>query len=139
MQQRPTGITILALIYLGLGILSLVWSLFVFGFGGLTTTFGALFGAEGLAGSGISNVVGGTIGIITAIVQLVVAYGLLQLKPWAWILALFGVGLSVINGIIGMLAGGIFTFCCGAFGLLIPLGILFYLFTPGVRRAFGRA
>ena len=45
MQQRPTGITILGLIYLGLGILSLLWSLFVFGFGGLTTTVGALFGA----------------------------------------------------------------------------------------------
>jgi hypothetical protein len=31
MQQRPTGITILALVYILLASLSLLWSLFVFG------------------------------------------------------------------------------------------------------------
>ena len=46
MQQRPTGITILALVYILLAILSLLWSLFVFGFGGVTATFGTLFGAR---------------------------------------------------------------------------------------------
>lgn len=138
MQQRPTGITVLAWIFIGLGILSFLWSLFVFGFGGLTATAGTLFGAEGWASSGVSNVVGGAIGVITAIVQLVVGYGLLKLRPWAWILAIVGVGLSVLNGVIGMLGGGFFTFCCGGVGLIIPLGLLYYLFRPQVKSAFGR-
>lgn len=138
MQQRPTGIAILSLIYIGLAILSLLWSLTVFGFGGITATFGALFGAEGLTTSGVGNVVGGVLGIITAIVQLVVAFGLWRLRPWAWLLAIIAVGLSVVNGVLGMFSGGLWAFCCGFFGLLIPAGILIYLFTPGVKRAFGR-
>ena len=138
MRQRPTGIAILALIFMGLGILSFLWSLFVFGFGGITTTVGALFGASGWSSSGVSNVVGGVIGMTTAIVQFIVAFGLWRLRPWAWILALIAVGLSVVNGVMGMFGGGFFTFCCGAFGLLIPLGLLIYLFSLGVRRAFGR-
>jgi len=139
MQERPTGITILSIIYIVLGILSLLWSLTVFGFGGLTATFGTLFGAENMAGSGVNNVVGGVIGMITAIVELIVAFGLWKLRPWAWILAIIAVGLAVLNGVLGMFSGGFFTFCCGFFGLVVPAGILIYLFRPHVRQAFARS
>ncbi len=138
MQQRPTGITLLALIYIALAILSLLWSLFVFGFGGVTATFGTLFGAQNLAASGVNNVVSGTLGIVTAVVELVVAFGLWKLRPWAWLLAIVAVGLNVISGVLGMFNGGLWTLCCGLFGLIIPAGILIYLLRPEVRKAFGR-
>jgi len=138
MQQRPTGITILALIYILLAILSLLWSLTVFGFGGLTATFGSLFGAESVATTGVNSVVSGTLGIITAIVELIVAIGLWKLRPWAWLLAIVAVGLNVVGGALGMFSGGLWTFCCGLFGLIIPVAILVYLFRPDVKRAFGR-
>ncbi len=138
MQQRPTGITVLALIYILLAGLSLLWSLFVFGFGGITATFGALFGADAIASGGMNNVVGGVLGIITAVVELIVAFGLWKLRPWAWLLAIIAVGLNVVNGVLGMFSGGLWTFCCGLFGLIIPAGILIYLFRPHVKRAFGR-
>ena len=137
-EPRPFGVTLLGIAFLILGGLALLWSLFVFGLGTFSTVTGTIFGAGGWAASGVSNVTAGVIGIITAIVQLVVGWGLLTLKPWAWILAIIGAALGVINGIVGMLGGGLFTLCCGLIGLLIPVGILIYLFNRDVRRAFGR-
>ena len=138
MQQRPTGITILALVYILLAALSLLWSLTVFGFGGLAATFGSLFGAQTIATSGVNSVVNGTLGIITAAVELVVAFGLWNLRRWAWLLAIIAIGLNVVNGVLGMFSGGLWTFCCGIFGLIVPAAMLIYLLRPQVRAAFGR-
>lgn len=138
MKTRPTGITILALIYIALAALSLLWSLTVFGFGGLAATFGSLFGAQSIATTGVNSVVSGTLGIITAIVELIVAFGLWKLRPWAWLLAIIAIGLNVVGGVLGMFSGGLWTFCCGVFGLIIPAAILLYLLRPHVRQAFGR-
>ena len=55
------------------------------------------------------------------------------------ILALVGVVLTVIQGLIGIFGGGPFAFMCGIMGLAIPLGILIYLLQPGVRQAFGQS
>ena len=137
-QQRPTGITILALIYILLAILSLLWSMFIFGFGGIAATMGSLFGAQNMAASGANNVVSGTLGILTAIVELIVAFGLWKLRSWAWLLAIVAIGLNVVNGVLGTFSGGLWTFCCGLFGLIIPVAILVYLLRPEVKRAFGR-
>lgn len=137
-RERPFGITILGWVYLALGILAALWSLFVFGFGGLGALFGTIFGANAWQASGVSNLWAGLLGIVTAVVEIVVAYGLLTLKSWGWLLALIGAGLSIVTGVVGMLGGGFFTFICGGIGVLIPIGILIYLLTPGVRKAFGR-
>lgn len=137
-QQRPNGIAILVLVYILLAIFSLLWSLLIFNVGGLAATVGTLFGAQNMAASGVDNVVGGTLGIITAIVELIVAFGLWKLRPWAWLLAIIAVGMNVVNGVLGVFSGGLWTFCCGLFGLIIPVAILVYLFRPEVRRAFSR-
>jgi hypothetical protein len=85
----------------------------------MAATFGSLFGAESVAATGVNSVVSGTLGIITAIVELIVAFGLWKLRPWAWLLAIVAVGLNVVGGALGMFSGGIWTFCCGLFGLII--------------------
>lgn len=136
-MKRPTGITIIAIAYILLAILSLLWSGLVFGVGGLSSFFGGLFGADNVATFGTSSAWSGFLGIITAIVQIVVAIGLLSMKRWAWFLALASVALTVVQGLVGIFGGGPFAFMCGILGLAIPLGILIYLLLPGIRRAFG--
>jgi hypothetical protein len=136
-MKRPTGITIIASLTILLAVLSLLWSGLIFGVGGLSSLFGGLFGADNVAALGTSSSWSGFLGIITALVQIVVAIGLLSMKKWAWILALVSVALTVVQGIVGIFGGGPFAFMCGILGLAIPLGILIYLLLPGTRRAFG--
>lgn len=137
-QQRPGGITLLAIVFILLALVSTIWSLLVFGVGGLSWMTGFLFSAEDLRSFGGSNTWAGFIGVISAIIQLIVAFGLLGMRRWAWMLALLGALLTLVQGIFGMFSGGFFVFCCGAFGLLIPGGIVFYLLRPHVRAAFGQ-
>jgi len=137
--HRPTGITVIAVVYIILALLSLLWSGLVFGVGGLSSLFGGPFGAESMAAFGAASGWSGFVGIIVAVVQIVIAIGLLSMRHWAWILALVGVVLTVIQGIIGIFSGGPFAFMCGLMGLAIPLAILIYLLQPGVRQAFGQS
>ena len=127
MQKRPTGITVLFWVYLILGILSLLWSGMVLGVGGLSAFFGGVFGLENVSEFGNMSAWSGYLGIITALVQIVVAFGLASMKRWAWMLALVGLGLTLIQGAVGMLGGGLFALICGSLGLIIPVIILIYL------------
>lgn len=136
-MKRPTGITLIAVMFIALAVLSLLWSGLVFGFGGLGSFVGGLFGADSVARLGTSSAWSGFVGFLTSLVQIAVAIGLLAMKRWAWFLALVGVGLTVVQGIAGTLGGGPLAFMCGFLGLVIPLGILIYLLLPGTRRAFG--
>lgn len=137
MQKRPTGISVLFWVYLILGILSLLWSGMVLGIGGLSALFGGIFGMDNVSNFGSSSAWSGYIGLITALVQIIVAFGLLSMKKWAWILAVIGVALTVIQGIMGIFAGGMFAFICASLGLVIPAIILFYLLRADIRAAFG--
>ena len=135
---RPTGVTLLGIAFILLGLLSLFWSLLVFGFGAATGVVGGLFGDDVMATVGGAQTINGIVGVVGAVIDLVVAYGLLALKRWAWLLALVGVGISVVSGVLGLFSGGFVAVCCGILGLLIPAGILYYLLQPEVRQAFGR-
>jgi len=137
MEQRPAGITLIVTLFFILGGLSLLWSGLVFGWGGFSSLFGGLFGAEQARAYGEAIAWSGFLGLISAVVQIVVAFGLLGMKKWAWILALIGVALTVLQGVVGMLGGGAFAFMCGSLGLIMPVIILVYLIRPGVRSAFG--
>jgi len=137
MKERPAGITLTAALFLALGVLSLLWGGLVLGIGGLSTLFGNLFGAQNMTSFGQTSAWSGYFGIITAMVQIVVGFGLLGMKKWAWILALVGLALTVILGVIGMFSGGIFGFICGSLGLIFPVLILVYLLSKSTRSAFG--
>ena len=137
-SERPSGVTILAVIYILLGLLSLVWSLLVFGVGAVTGLTGAIVGAENMTSFGSANFWGGIIGVAGAMLDFIIAYGLLNLRPWGCMLALIGLAITVITGVLGLMSGGFFAVCCGILGLLVPAGILYYLLRPDVRKAFGR-
>ena len=137
MQKRPTGISVLFWVYLILGILSFLWSGMVLGFGGLSAFFGGIFGMENVAAFGTASAWSGYLGIITAVIQIIVAFGLASMKKWAWVLALIGLGLTFIQGAVGMLSGGLFALICGSLGLILPAVIMFYLLRADIRTAFG--
>jgi hypothetical protein len=96
-------------------------------------------GALRLGAFGSQAALQGAIGLVAAIIEIIVGGGLLALKRWAWILAFLAIALNVVQGGLSVIGGGFLSICCGAFWLLIPLGILLYLLTPGVRRAFNPA
>jgi hypothetical protein len=137
MKERPAGITLTAALFLALGVLSLLWGGLVLGIGGLSALFGNLFGAENMTSFGQTSAWSGYFGIITAIVQIVVGFGLLGMYRWAWILSLVGLALTVILGVIGMVSGGTFGFICGSLGLIFPVILLVYLLSKNIRHAFG--
>ena len=137
MKKRPTGISILFWVYLILGILSLLWSGIVLGIGGLSSFVGGLFGMESVLNFGSTSAWSGYFGIITAVVQIIVAFGLASMKKWAWVLAIIAVGLTILQGVVGIFAGGSFAFMCGSLGLIVPIIILFYLLRADIRTAFG--
>lgn len=137
MSKRPTGITIIAIYFILIGVLSFIWSLLVFGVGGVSTAVSGLLGAENINAVVSAGMWSGFLGIISAIVQIAVGIGLLGMKSWAWYLAVIAVAFSVIQGIVGMLGGTIFVLLCGLLWLAIPLVVLIYLVRGSMRKRFG--
>ena len=137
MSDRPTGITILAVLAVIGGILNLA-------FGGFVALLGPAVGTEMAQQTDATSsyAVGGAIAVlgiglaILGLLYLITAYGLFTLKGWAWLLAVIVQVLSVIvNGIqvINSQAGS------SIVAVLIAGAILFYLFRPHVKAAFGRS
>ncbi len=137
MEKRPTGISVLFWVYLILGILSLLWSGMVLGVGGLSALVGGIFELDAVSTFANTSAWSGYLGIITALVQIIVAFGLASMKKWAWVLAIIGLGLTFVQGAVGMLSGGVFALMCGSLGLILPMIILFYLLKSDIRAAFG--
>jgi hypothetical protein len=137
--QRPTGVTILAVLQFIGGILSLFVGISGILFGGLM--------AAGVAGDvpevaaaaeyGPLLVAGGVVAIISGIIGLIAGYGLFTLKGWGWILAFVFSALNIIRSILNLVAG---VNIPGAIvGIVISGLILYYLNRPHVKRAFGKA
>ena len=109
----------------------------VLGIGGLSAFVGGIFGLDTVLDFGSTSAWSGYVGIVIAMVQIIVAFGLASMKKWAWILAIIAVGLTILQGIMGIFAGGTFAFMCGSLGLILPAIILFYLLRADIRTAFG--
>jgi hypothetical protein len=137
MKKRPAGVTIIAIVMFFMGGLALLWSALVFGVGGISSLFGGLIGADQVAAFGTSTAWSGFLGLLTGVVQIVVGFGLLGMKSWAWWLALIGVGLNIVQGLVSMFSGGSWGIMCGSISLIIPIIVLVYLLTPGIRQVFG--
>ena len=136
---RPGGITLLGILFILLGVFSIVWGVLVLAVGGLSWLFGAVASADQMAAFGSNSVLQAVLGIGGGLLQLVVAFGLLALKKWAWLLAFVAIAASVAQGIVGIFSGaGVFGICCGLIGLIIPVWIVVYLLRKDVRAAFGR-
>ncbi len=114
--ERPLGVTVVALLAAVGGILGVIGGLQLIGLGGAFGVWGFILLAMSIA-------------------DLVVAWGCWMLLPWAWTLGVVVVvvqfGLALLNLVNGNIVNGIIS-------LVVNGGVLYYLDTPDVRRAFGR-
>lgn len=120
---RPMGVTILAVLATIGGVVGLLGSL-------------GLMALASLAG-GIWMILG-LLFIVLSVAYLVFAYGAWNLRPWAWTL---GVGLSAASIVLTLLqlTQGATTIVSALISVAISGVILYYLFTPEVKAAFGRS
>lgn len=128
-MQRPMGVTIIAVLSAIGGVLGVLASLVLLGLG---AAVGAATGLGGLA------FIAGLLVLLYSALSLVLAYGFWTLKPWAWPL---GVGVQILGVVQAVLQ--FMNDTSNIVGLVISLAIaaviLWYLFQPHVRGAFGRA
>lgn len=128
-MQRPTGITVMAVLSAIGGVFGLLASLALLGLGAAVSATGGLGGLAALAG---------VIVLAYSILSLVLAYGFWTLKPWAWPL---GIGVQVLGIVQAVLQ--FMNNSSNVISLVISLAIagviLWYLYQPHVKAAFGRA
>lgn len=130
-MQRPTGITILAVLAIIGGLLGLCGGLTLFGVGGL----GVLGGSAEAGGLGFLF---GGMSLLSAVLYLAFGIGAWLLKPWAWILGIIGAAWSILSSVVSLIAGG-GSLIGTIIAIIIPAIILWYLFRPEIKQAFGRA
>jgi hypothetical protein len=118
--QRPMGITILAVLAIIGGIFGIIGSL-----GLLSLGFGSLLGIVVI------------LLLILSIAELAFGYGAWTLQPWAWMLGVALEAASIVLNILYVIAGA--SIASVIVGIIIAAAILYYLFTPDVRKAFGQA
>lgn len=99
-MQRPTAITVIAILQLIGGILALLGGIALIGLGGLATT--SMMGTDAdVAAGGMLAAISGVMGFVLialGVLDLVGAYGAWNLKKWAYMYLL------VLNGIAGVLS-----------------------------------
>jgi hypothetical protein len=139
-MERPTGVTILAVLYfLGAAFLGLAGLGFILGgsmLSGLARSGGpgaALFAAGGA-------VIGG-IFLILALLDAAVGVGFIKLQNWARVLAIILIVIGALFGLLGMfsmmLHFAVFGLMFRLIVLAVQIWILAYLFKPHVKQAFG--
>ncbi|MDQ6692904.1 MAG: hypothetical protein M3014_00555 [Chloroflexota bacterium] len=121
--QRPTGITILAVLAIIGGVFGVLGAV-------------ALMGLGAVGAGGLAVAIGGGL-LVQAILNLAFGFGAWTLKPWAWTLGIVSQVISLLLAVLAIVNGT-------AIGseivpIVIAGAILYYLFTPGVKRAFGKA
>ena len=150
--KRPTGVTIIAILIIIGGIVLLLGGLSLIGTGALLslsstetvqTDAGSIESAE-LAALGMVPLILGAILLILGIAYLVVSYGLLKGKGWAWIVTvvvtIIGLIIQIISAIItGSVASSVVAgLGSHIIGIIISGIIIYYMFRPHVKAYFGR-
>jgi uncharacterized membrane protein (DUF2068 family) len=128
-MQRPTGVTVMAILAFIGGIFGILGGLALVGFGGIIA-------ASGVAGGGLASVLGVLL-LVYGVLALVLGYGFWTLQPWAWTL---GVGLQGAGIVINVLQfiNDSTQLVSAIVSIAISAVILWYLFQPHVKAAFGR-
>jgi uncharacterized membrane protein (DUF2068 family) len=144
-MQRPTGVTILAVLeFLGAACL-LMLGLLAFASGAFIAQILAKApGMGALAGGAVAVV--GVVCLLFAALYGVTGYGLLALQNWGRIITMVLVALGAIFGLLGLVTSvshmastGMGMVIWQLIWLAIYVWILMYLNKPDVKKAFGQA
>ena len=137
-KKRPTGVTIIAVLVIIGGII-----LLLAGIGAVAV--GSLFLSQI---TGLGFIIIGVIILVVGIGYLVVSYGLLKGKRWAWtitvVLLFIGIAIDVASIIFGSFAINMdmSTFLTSNSGsiasIIISVIILYYLYRPHIKSYFGK-
>jgi hypothetical protein len=128
---RPTGITILAVLSAIGGVLSIIGGIALIG---LLGAGAAATGQAGLFGIGV---VFGVLALALGIASLAFAYGAWTLQPWAWTLGVIIQAANIIFAVVAVIGGS--DIASQIIGVAIAAIILYYLFQPNIKAAFGKA
>ncbi|MFI5095064.1 MAG: hypothetical protein WCE50_00140 [Candidatus Acidiferrum sp.] len=139
-MERPTGVTILAVLYfLGAAFLALCGVLIIVGgsmLSGLANTGGPASALFAMGGAVV-----GAILLAIAVLDLAIGIGFLKLQNWARVVAIIFLGIGVLFGLLGLVTVLLhFMIVVLMFRLIvlaIEIWILVYLFKPHVKQAFG--
>ena len=120
---RPTGVTILAVLEIISGAITIAMGAFL----------GVLMGSMGMGmmdygGTAVIGVLSGIV-MVLGILSFAMAWGLLKGKSWAWTITLILTIISLIFNLPSM----------NIIGLIINVVILYYLFRPHVKAYFGKS
>jgi len=128
------GVTIIAVLAIIGGVVGMLYALSLLGISGLGFMGGAS-SSPTLAGSSMIVGLVGVFGMLLAVIQLVVGFGALQLKSWAWTVGVVVSGLSLLNHAVSLFTVGVTVPVVA--GVVVAAAILGYLFSHNVREAFG--
>jgi hypothetical protein len=133
-MKRPSGVTILAVLGIVYGIFSLLLALLgLLGSALLASGVGHVkYDAGTLAYATISDAVLG-------ILYLAFGIGAFSLQRWAWTTGVVALVLDVVRTIVGGVIQGFSTgrIISASITIVIALVVIWYLFRPNVRAAFG--
>jgi uncharacterized membrane protein (DUF2068 family) len=140
-MQRPTGVTILAVLaFIGAGLL-VVGALFGLMGGMLVSAMGS--SSMGML-AGVGAAVIAVFLLIAAAVDIVVGVGLWKLKNWARIITIVLIGIGLLGSVLSIISPfghmHVFFFLFLIRRLILAAiyaWILWYLFQPNVKQAFG--
>jgi len=139
-MERPTGVTILAVLYfIGTAILGLCGLLFIVG--GSMLSGLAHSGGPGSAIFAAGGAIVGAVFLVLALLELAMGIGFLKLQNWARVVAIVLTGIGALFGVLGLFSllahVMVFALMIRLITLAIQIWILVYLFKPHVKQAFG--
>jgi hypothetical protein len=136
-MQRPIGVTVLAVLSLISGLLSLLKGLAWLGIGGFVAGTTAMVHPIAGAIIGTLAVVFGGTALFSAIFSLIFAWGAWTLKPWAWGIGFWTHAFILFWSLLAVLGPALFRE--RAVTILLSAIVLWYLTRPAIKLAFGKA
>jgi len=135
-MNRPIGVTLITVWYILIGIVLVLGGISLVALAGLAES-GYIPGLVDFPFLGVILALGGAIAIIfiiIAVVEFIIAWGLLGGKGWAWTLTIVLTFLVIALELLSLTNPTAFTII----GLVINALIIYYLFKPNVKAFFGK-
>ena len=146
-KERPDGITVIAILIIIGGIFLIIGGTSFLGLGALLSTAsediiqsnGGLTDLTQLASLGTIPLAIGAVLLILGIAYLIVSYGLLKAKAWAWVITIIvtiiGLIIQIISAIIAasITSSVLYGLVSHIVGIFISGVIIYYMFRPNVK------
>jgi len=142
-MERPTGVTLIAVLEIAGGVLAILGGGAVFLLSSVVAVHRAAFGGPFGGILGVLGAAAGTVLLLVGVLDIVLGIGMLKLKNWARLLTLIFAAISVLLHVLRLLRAMahlmLFHAVWVAIFLAIGVLIIWYLLQPDVKKAFGES